>query len=426
MLTIKDKYFYENDKPFFWLGDTAWLMLDKLEFNDIKLYLRNRKSLGYNVIQVVLVYSLIGHDELPGMPSSNKDTTSIEYFSFAKEVISYAKSLGIYVALLPCWGSFVKNNILTIDNVDRYAKFLNEFYNELDNLIWVVGGDIRGDLNYELFNRFGIMLKSYNKDRLVTFHPFGRTGSYLWFNDCSWLDFNMFQSGHRRYDQLTLNAWDDKATNEDSFGEDNYKYVIKNFSYNIKKPCLDSEPSYEGIVQGLHDVKEPYWEARHVRRYAYWSVLEGASGFTYGNNAIIQFFNYGEKGAYGVRENWYEALHSPGGAQMQYLKELMLKINFNEGNAHPEYILNQRERHHRTSCFAGESFIICYNYCGDLFEVDLKKYKDKTLYGYWMNPENNSKSFIGEFSNLDSNKFRPTKRKELANDWVLLLLEKEI
>ena len=35
----------------------------------------------------------------------------------------------------------------------------------------------------------------------MTFHPRGRTTSATWFNDREWLDFNMFQSGHRRYGQ---------------------------------------------------------------------------------------------------------------------------------------------------------------------------------------------------------------------------------
>ncbi|MDE6924843.1 MAG: DUF4038 domain-containing protein [Acetatifactor sp.] len=52
------KYFMEGEKPFFWLGDTAWLLLQKLEEEDVKIYLRNRKEKGYNVIQTVLVHTL--------------------------------------------------------------------------------------------------------------------------------------------------------------------------------------------------------------------------------------------------------------------------------------------------------------------------------------------------------------------------------
>lgn len=55
-----------------------------------------------------------------------------------------------------------------------------------------------------------------------------------------------------------------------NYGEDNRKYVVRDHSYDIMKPTVDGEPSYEQIPQGHHDPKEPYWQAQDVRRYAYW------------------------------------------------------------------------------------------------------------------------------------------------------------
>jgi len=348
-IIVKDKYLYENDTPFFWLGDTAWQLFDKLTDDEIRLYLKNRKSLGFNVIQAVLVLN------------KEKNYSDMFFWSRVSATVDYANKLGLYMALFPIWGNAVKQGLLNINNVKKYADFLTSFFKQ-ENIIWILGGDIRGDFDYELFDTFGKELKKKDKDRLVSFHPFGRTGSYLWFNDCEWLDFNIFQSGHRRYDQLDFISEDESSMDDATFGESSYKYVIKNFSYDIKKPCLDGEPSYEGVVQGLHNPSEPYWEARHVRRYAYFDVFEGACGHTYGNNAIIQFYNVGQNGNYGVRESWSDALHSPGGAQMQYLKELMESVDYVNGCAHPEYVLNQKIRCDRVSVFAGKDFILCYTY----------------------------------------------------------------
>ncbi len=419
-LSVKNKYLYENDKPFFWLGDTAWLILEKLTMDEIRLYLKNRAGLGYNVVQMVLAYSLPDLESNDVMASDVKNYSSYEYWSFVKDVVDYAKDLNIWCALLPSWGHYVKKGVLNENNAYRYSSFLANYFKKTENIIWVLGGDVRGDQNYECFNIMGNTFKKLDPLKLVTFHPFGRTGSYLWFNDCSWLDFNMFQSGHRRYDQLALGAWDDKNDNEDSFGEDSYKYVIKAHSYNIKKPVLDAEPSYEGIVQGLHDPHEPYWEARHIRRYAYWSVFEGACGFTYGNNAIIQLYRGYEKGSYGVRETWQEALHSPGGAQLQYLKRLMESVDFVNGHPHSEYVLNNKERHHRASVFAGDDYMLIYTYKGDKLDIDLSRYMNKNMDIYLMNPENDSLSYYGSVSNLDNITIRPTKRRELSNDWVII------
>jgi hypothetical protein len=46
-------------------------------------------------------------------------------------------------------------------------------------------------------------------------HPFGRTQSSGWFHQENWLDFNMFQSGHRDYAQ-DINQADLR------YGEDNW------------------------------------------------------------------------------------------------------------------------------------------------------------------------------------------------------------
>ncbi len=289
MLSVKGNYLFKDDKPFFWLGDTAWLLAENMELDDVIKYLKNRKSLGFNVIQMVLFYSMPNNDKATNpMTVSNKNIYSKEYFYFVNKIFSISNDLGIYIALLPTWGSFIKNKIININDVNVFSNFLVKTFSHNENLIWILGGDIRGDVNLDYFNALGKALKKLDNNHLITFHPFGRTISSRWFNDEDWLDFNMFQSGHRRYDQAKLTRYDKEE--EIFYGEDSWKYVLENFSHIIKKPCLDAEPSYEGVVQGLHNPKEPYWEAKDVRRYAYWSVFEGACGFTYGNNSIIQFY----------------------------------------------------------------------------------------------------------------------------------------
>ena len=92
-----------------------------------------------------------------------------------------------------------------------YANFLGKRYQNRKNLIWILGGDVRGDVGYDVFCLEGEILKSYNPERIIAYHPFGRTSSSLWFHNEPWLDMNLFQSGHRRYDQASLGEWDDNA-----------------------------------------------------------------------------------------------------------------------------------------------------------------------------------------------------------------------
>ena len=48
----------ENGEPFFWLGDTGWLLFSKLDRNEAEKYLSNRVENGFNVIQVMVLHQL--------------------------------------------------------------------------------------------------------------------------------------------------------------------------------------------------------------------------------------------------------------------------------------------------------------------------------------------------------------------------------
>lgn len=422
------KYLMEGEKPFFWLGDTAWLMLQKLNEEDMKIYLRNRREKGYNVIQTVLVHTLPGVSVsgcslAPGI----KNVKEGAYWEFVDKALDYAQDFGMYLGVLPAWGSLVKDGVLNERNIEEYAEFLGGRFQKRPNIIWILGGDVRGDAGPEVFRKEAEILKRYNPERLITYHPFGRTSSSLWFHEEEWLDFNLFQSGHRRYDQASLGEWDDNAGRETFFGEDSWKYVERDHGYGQMKPTLDGEPSYEGIPQGLHNPRNPYWEEWDVRRYAYWSVFAGAAGHTYGSNAIMQFYTESEgKGAYGVREGWTDAMHHSGSAQLRYLKELMESVDFVNGRPEDKLLLfGQRERYHRIAVFAGERFIFCYDYNGDEFLLDLSGYMNKSMDVWWMNPQDGTYSYITTLRGVRKWLASPVARKGGANDWVLVLKEAE-
>ena len=60
-LTVSDNKRFvinENGEPFFWLGDTGWLLFSKLDRNEADKYLSNRIENGFNVIQVMVLHQL--------------------------------------------------------------------------------------------------------------------------------------------------------------------------------------------------------------------------------------------------------------------------------------------------------------------------------------------------------------------------------
>jgi hypothetical protein len=53
-ISANHRYFTTSDgKPFFWLGDTGWLLFSKLNREDAEKYLEDRHKKGFNVIQVM-------------------------------------------------------------------------------------------------------------------------------------------------------------------------------------------------------------------------------------------------------------------------------------------------------------------------------------------------------------------------------------
>lgn len=421
------RYLCNGERPFFWLGDTAWLMFGKLTEEEAEIYLRNRKEKGYNVILSTLIHEWPQKNREGALALCNGDYAAPDteggYWKRVENIVSMAEEMGLYMALLPTWGSNVASGRLHMGNVDAYLDFLLERFGSRPNVIWLVGGDVKGDAAPEMFAHIGSRLKEESEGQLVGFHPFGRTSSSDWFPDADWLDFNMFQSGHRRYDQIVLGAWDDNGKNPHQYGEDNWRYVEADLSKRPLKPTIDGEPSYEQILQGLHDKEQPYWQAWDTRRYAYWSVFAGAFGHTFGDNAIIQFqqMDINKEGAFGVWQDWREALHNIGCMQMGHLKKLMESVEYQNGRSAQELVVDgDGEAYERIAVFAGVDYIFCYDYSGHPFALSLETY-DGEYDIYWMDPVTGIFSYAGIAKGKKEHQFVPVKRLEGHSDWVLVL-----
>lgn len=421
-LSENKRYLCNGKQPFFWLADTAWLLMQKCSLEEAYVYLKNRKEKGFTVIQAVLVHN-VAEAASSSLAAAHVDVCTAEFWQHCDKVIEMAEELGLYMALLPSWGAVVKSGILNKENIEGYVEFLAKRYGQKENIIWLLGGDIRGSVAKEMYCIEGRTFKRLNPDKLVGFHPFGRTSSSLWFHEEEWLDFNMFQSGHRRYDQASLGAWDDNAHKEEFFGEDNWKYVNRDYACQPCKPTVDGEPSYEWILQGLHVEGQPYWREWDVRRYAYWSVFQGAMGHTYGDNAIQQFYSdVSVKGAYGVKQTWQESLHHVGSEHMGHLRRLMETVDYQNGHPAEELLVSgQKEGYERIAVFAGEDFLLAYNYLGEEFTIDLRSFQGKKVQAWWFDPVSGISSYFAELTGKEEASVKPVARFTEDNDWVLVL-----
>jgi len=420
----------EKGNPFFWLGDTGWLLFSKLTREEAQRYLEDRRQKGFTVIQVMVLHTVAAVNAcgdsalinknvaapLTTAGSSFSDPIQYDYWDHVDYIIDLAAQKGLYMALVPVWGNNIKNGAVSRNDAGTYAKWLTDRYKKKWNIVWLNGGDIKGTDSLETWKIIGSALKTNDPAHLISFHPFGRTTSSAWFHQEPWLDFNMFQSGHRSYDL-------DTAKTEHRFGPDNYKFL--HIDYNLKptKPSLDGEPSYELIPHGLHDTTKPYWQAEDVRRYAYWSVFAGAAGHTYGHNSVMQMHKPTDKGsAYGSKKYWYEALNDSGAQQMIYLKKLVMSKPYFQRIPDQSLIAGgQGEKYNYIAATRGDDYAFIYDYTGRSFDVNMGKINGNKVKASWYNPRDGSKKAIGNFLNRGVQNFDPAGSPTDGNDWVLIL-----
>ena len=410
---------FKDGSPFFWLGDTAWLLTSQLNRADTLTYLDNRAQKGFNVIQISLVHmpQMKTVDGAPALTDGNPARPDLRpngYWDHVDWVLDQAARRGLWLAMLPSWGSLVKTGVLNAGNAAGYATFLAHRYRGKPSVIWILGGDVMGDVHPEVFRLLGKTLRAEDPNHLISYHPFGRTESLTWFNQEPWLDFNMFQSGHQRYDQDTKSPH--------LYGEDNWRYVHDSYAAEPARPVIDGEPSYEGIPQGLHDPTQPRWSAADCRRYAYWSVFAGAAGHTYGDNSVMQFFKGGEAGSYGANQPWRKAIDDPGSSQMQYLKQLMLSRSYFDRIPDQTVMAGENgTRYDRVAVTRGKDYLFAYTYTGKPFRVRLGVLTGASVRASWFDPRDGSQQPIGVLQNTGVREFTPPGKPEPGNDRVLVL-----
>lgn len=425
----KRHFAQSNGKPFLWLGDTAWLLLKKCTRDETIKYLDTRQQQGFNVVQVMVIHSLdeaknaYGSAAVEGKDVSKTIVTpgnrfgvkdEYDYWDHLDWVVDQANRRRLQMALVPVWGSNVKS--ITPAQAEKYAAFLAERFKDKPNIIWLNGGDIRGSEGMDVWQTIGKTLRAKEPNHLITFHPRGRYSSTDWFHNEPWLDFNMFQSGHRNY------AQDNDPKEPHRFGEDNWRYAVADRAMSPTKPTLDGEPSYENIPQGLHDAKQPRWDAAAIRRYAYWSVFAGGAGFTYGENSVMQFYKKTDKSApYGAEKEWLETINAPGAKQMRFVKELMMSRPLFENAPAQEMVVDQGERYRYVAAIKGKRHAFLYTYTGRNIHVKMGILPGVKLKAQWFNPRDGKYMSIKNVENKGVQIFDPPGDEKEGNDWVLVL-----
>lgn len=328
--------------PFFWLGDTAWAMLQKCRREDgddqpsVLRYLENRAGKGFTVIQCRLTEdgaSTDAYDHPAFVDGDYARPLTVpgpdnDYWDTVDWVMDRAAEHGLYLAVLPIWAARIEPG----HAMDRdpgvaygYGHFLGKRYGHRPNLIWVLGGDAwpkgtdvdtpaRLTMIRAMAEGIADGTNSVSKfdgktdwsTTLMTYHPKGgnHSSSEVLHKE-PWLDFNMIQTTTR-------------------FRFTNYVTVARDYAKLPPKPTLDGEVAYEWSLS--LNKKEPQdrrttdWQ---VRKACYWDLFSGGFGHTYGHRSFIIWCRKGESLHYGANVPWYENLDAPGSFQVGYARRLL-------------------------------------------------------------------------------------------------------
>ncbi|MDC0584181.1 glycoside hydrolase family 140 protein [Bacteroidales bacterium] len=408
-----------NNEPFFWLGGTAWELIHRLNREEVDMYLEDRANKGFTVIQTVILAELDGlktPNAYGQIPLNDNDPNQLneKYFEHVDYVIKKAGKLGMYIGLLPTWGDkFNKKwgtgpEIFTSNNAETYGQLLAQRYLKQKNIIWILGGDraIENNEHDAIIRSMVKGIRSIDQNHLMTFHPVGGKIASNFFDE-DWLDFDMFQSGH----------------NSKTF---EFKYVQDSKKAHIKRPVINGEARYENIPDRFWDNKDYGWlDDYDVRVSAYWTMLGGAAGYTYGCNDIWQMYDMTKNPIIGARTGWEAALHLPGSSHMTYMKDLFTILPWQTMHLAQSVVLNDNpvnDSYILCNMDANKEIIIAYTPKGKAIKLNLPKLASENIKAYWYNPRSGKSKFIGDFKTSRTHEFRPWSQGR-GSDFILIVVD---
>ena len=401
----------EAGAPFFWLGDTAWQLIQSTTREECSYYLQTRAQQGFNVVQAVVLaeYGGVSKPSVLGLqPFRNNDPAQPvdAFFDRVVEVVEEAARYGLYVAVLPAWGDkltapwgagplLFRNDNLPVAR--QYAEYLGRRLRGHSNVLWMLGGDRPARLEpldvylrsipsqfqwasgYDWTPIWAAMAEGlatgWGRKPLIIYHPQGgRISSSVLLHDAAWLDVNGMQSGHGALDEPV------------------WEMVAHDYAQAPARPTIDLEPNYEDHPLNPWPAWDPstgYFRDYDVRKQTYRSVFGGGCGVTYGHHAVWQFaclrngiVNYADR-------DWTDAMVRPGALQMLHLRRLVesrpffhripdqsILVHAGEGGAHAQAT---RDRE-------GTYLFAYLPYSSEAVELDVRSLRAGERRAWWYHP----------------------------------------
>jgi len=460
-----------DGKPFFWLGDAAYELAQRLGRDEVDKYLQDRSRKGFTVIFTWptggFEFGLDKPNRYGELPLVDKDPTrpNPHYFEYLDWIVDRAAHYGLRVALTPATGirdvGSPGEKIFNTENAQIYGRWLAARYRH-KGIIWVLGGDMAplwvgnshdAAANYSKTEQatapfilvdyrpvFDAMAQGIitgdQGDPFITYHPaccsFSGTAqprTSLYLHGRPWLDMNAIQSSHFTNaaafieGERILGLDFDFAWNK----EFNYRPIRDEYDSSPTRPVVDLEAAWEDIAVNL-DYKshaQGYFTAPDIRHSAYQAVFAGAAGHGYGNDNVTYFYNPKYHPAVeSQRVVWWEALNAPGAGQMQHLKALMLSRPYFTRIPDQSLIVGDAGeglKHIGATRDQEGSYAMVYLPQGQAVRLDLAKIAGPKAVGWWFDPRTGAATRIQEAFSTSVPKAFTSPTSGTDQDWVLVI-----
>ena len=289
----------QNSVPFLILGESPQAMIGDLSEADAELFLRNRRSYGFNTVWInLLCASYTGckadgttFDGIAPFTAANDLSTPNEaYFARADRMLQLAVKYGFLVILDPAetgsWLSVLQNNGAI--KARAYGRYLGTRYKGFSNIVWMSGNDFQSWRTLSddaLVRAVALGIKDTDPNHIHTVELDAPVSSSL--DDSTWAPIISLNAAYVYYPT--------------------YAEVLHAYNQSMFVPVFMVEANYEFENNTRVDPTTP----AILRRQEYWTSLSGATGQLYGNHYTWGFF-----------PGWQTHLDTPGAMQIAYVKAL--------------------------------------------------------------------------------------------------------
>jgi len=406
---------YNDETPFFWLGDTHWQMSDyerdgECNYGDncgsqFKHVVKDRMAKGFTVYQT---YPDAGVNDGGGNVHvanwwSTKYTRldPVAFQKYFDPKMSYLADNGFVVAL-GCGVHWLSTESVGLTGMKMLAKYMVARYGAYP-IVWITGQevDIKPD-EMLIWKEVAKTIDSYDSYKHPLTGHLAVNENYTWGQE-TWHAWFAVQGGHG-----TTRTYRDQA-------------FYKGFwNYLPTQPFLEAEAKYEDVdCGGLND-------AIDERVAAYKSIQCGSLGFTYGVSGVwamkwdTKIAGWDSYSKY----PWYVGVDAPGSTYMKYMKQFYNSFAWEE--LVPRYsdplwcsFINP-ETSILTSTPDAARYVV-YFYNSTTTTGTLKNMTDtKTYSARWYNPGTGKSILISDaVSSIGGNYIIPQKPDN--KDWLLLV-----